>query len=76
MSDLTDIVRRLRNIQGDVGETLDAFGGFLRCEKCGATLDLDSGDAGRYTSKGWPRHCNLTMRWWTQRQIDAGEAIR
>jgi hypothetical protein len=68
-----DIIGRLRNIQEDIGTGLDSFGGFLRCEVCGETRDLNSGDAGRYTSQGWPRHCDLTMRWWTQRQIDAGD---
>jgi len=47
------------------------FGGFLRCETCGTTLDL--GDPGEHVSLGWPSHCGYTMRWWTQSQIDAGE---
>lgn len=32
------------------------------------------GEAGaRVTGGGWPKCCGYTMRWWTQRQIDAGE---
>ncbi len=54
-----------------IGEALSGFGGFLRCETCGITRPL--GDPGSKVANGWPRHCGYTMRWWTQRQIDAGE---
>jgi hypothetical protein len=51
---------------------LNGRGGFLRCETCGASAAL--GDpAARVLGGGWPKHCGYTMRWWTQRQIDAGE---
>jgi hypothetical protein len=53
------------------GGTLQSFGGFLRCEGCGNRKQL--GDVGRKLRDGWPRCCGYTMRWWTQRQIDAGE---
>ena len=45
------------------------FGGFLRCETCGLRGEVEA----RYWRVGWPKHCGYTMRWWTQRQVDAGE---
>lgn len=67
MSDLT-------TLHDDLGSTLKGFGGYLRCETCGhcAPLGSRSAIAGSLRS-GWPHCCNLTMRWWTQSQIDAGE---
>lgn len=47
------------------------FGGYLRCETCQRCQPL--GDASEHYAKGWPRCCGYTMRWWTQRQVDAGE---
>lgn len=55
-----------------ISAALDGFGGFLRCEECGHMAPL--GDPGKRVMRtGWPKHCGCTMRWWTQRQIDAGE---
>jgi hypothetical protein len=51
--------------------SLDGFGGYLRCESCGAAQSL--GDVAGYLRDGWPRHCGYTMRWWTARQVAAGE---
>lgn len=76
MSDAREIVNRVRGMQESIGESLDKFGGFLRCERCGHTRDMDKGDAGDYTAHGWPRCCGYTMRWWTQSQIDGGEIVR
>lgn len=59
-------------LKAKLSDALGGFGGFLRCESCGAERPL--GDPGaRVTGGGWPKHCGYTMRWWTQRQIDAGE---
>lgn len=44
-------------------------GGILRCETCGITGTPKP----RYWRDGWPKCCGYTMRWWTQRQLDAGE---
>lgn len=52
---------------------LEGFGGVLRCETCRRTQPMQPGAASSYTSNGWPTCCGYTMRWWTQRQIDAGE---
>lgn len=49
----------------------EGFGGFLRCESCGYSREL--GDLRSHYATGWPRCCGYTMRWWTQRQVDAGE---
>ena len=54
-----------------VAASLDGFGGILRCEVCGRKRML--GNVGMKLANGWPKHCGYTMRWWTQRQIDAGE---
>lgn len=58
-----------------VAESLHGFGGFLRCEECGYRpfVALTDADTTHYLANGWPRHCGYTMRWWTQRQIDANE---
>lgn len=51
---------------------LDRLGGYLRCETCRHTLPLGV-PSQRVLSTGWPSCCGYTMRWWTQRQVDAGE---
>lgn len=53
-----------------VGQRLDAFGGLLRCDRCGAEKTLEAGMPSRYLAVGWPEHCSRTMRWWTRRQLD------
>jgi len=53
--------------------SLGGFGGFLRCEKCYRQKLMAPGASGGYISRGWPRCCGYTMRWWTQQQIDANE---
>ena len=47
----------------------DQHGGYLRCETCRATGPVRAG----YWRAGWPKCCGYTMRWWPQRQINAGE---
>lgn len=54
-----------------IGNELQGFGGFLRCETCGTKRPL--GNVGAKLANGWPKHCGYTMRWWTRRQVDAGE---
>jgi hypothetical protein len=59
-------------IHETIGEELAGFGGYLRCETCGTTRPL--GDPSDRLRDGWPKCGNHgTMRWWTQRQIVAGE---
>lgn len=58
-------------IHESIGADLRSFGGYLRCEECGARCDL--GDVGERLANGWPKHCGYTMRWWTARQVAAGE---
>jgi hypothetical protein len=55
-----------------LGAELRSLGGFLHCRTCGVTSPL--GAIGSHLEIGWPKHCGYTMQWWTQRQIDAGEA--
>ena len=57
-----------------LGDELIGFGGVLRCETCKRIQAL--GDVGSKLKDGWPKCCGYTMRWWTQRQIDAGEMSR
>lgn len=62
------------NAHDAIAESLKGFGGFLRCEHCGKRSALDDDmDVRNYLRDGWPRHCGYTMRWWTQRQVLAGE---
>lgn len=68
-----DFIARAAQLPTVIGEALGGFGGFLRCESCGASEAMTDERAGRYTAHGWPRCCGSTMRWWTRRQIDAGE---
>ena len=51
--------------------TIQDFGGLLRCTVCGREEPL--GNIAGNLRNGWPRCHDLTMRWWTQRQLDAGE---
>jgi hypothetical protein len=51
----------------------DAHGGFLRCETCRHCQPIKPATGGSYFQQGWPTCCGYTMRWWTQRQVDAGE---
>jgi hypothetical protein len=71
MSDLQVWFDKARYLPGAIANDLQGFGGFLRCETCGDARPL--GDVGAKLTNGWPKHCGYTMRWWTQRQIDAGE---
>lgn len=70
---MSEIVTRVAGLHDAIAASLDPFGGRLRCETCRTGWAMEPGMAGRYTAKGWPRCCGYTMRWWTQRQIDAGE---
>jgi len=54
-----------------MSKALHEFGGYLRCETCGARREL--GDIGAKLAHGWPRCHEQTMRWWTARQVEAGE---
>lgn len=60
-------------IQDKIGRDLGSFGGFLRCESCRRIEHL--GDVGQKLAHGWPKCCGYTMRWWTQRQVDAREHV-
>lgn len=44
-------------------------GGYLRCENCLREEPVEA----RYWFDGWPKCCGYTMRWWTARQVEAGE---
>lgn len=62
---------RLRGLQHSVEGIVPQHGGILRCETCGSTQE----PRGEYMSTGWPQCHGFTMRWWTRRQIDAGEMV-
>ena len=52
----------------------EAHGGYLRCETCRRVESTRPDDGGpSYFTSGWPKCCGYTMRWWTARQIRAGE---
>ena len=64
-------VTRLLAIPEVIGKDLEGFGGYLRCETCFREEAL--GDVGHKIAKGWPKCHDATMRWWTAKQIAAGE---
>lgn len=72
MTEVSDATR-LAALDGPsiCAEATAIFGGFLRCEDCGHRRQL--GNLAANYRDGWPRCCGYTMRWWTQRQVDAGE---
>lgn len=63
------IFERLGVLKQEIEGVVPAHGGTLRCEVCGRVKE----PRGAYMSTGWPKCHGYTMRWWTQRQIDAGE---
>lgn len=65
-------IERIRSMPETIGTDLQSFGGFLQCGTCGHRRPL--GSVGHKLRHGWPQCCGYTMTWWTQRQIDAGEA--
>lgn len=65
---------RLAGVHDRMAEAAAPLGGFLRCEVCHRREEIDKGLIGRYLQHGWPRCCRYTMRWWTARQVKAGEA--
>lgn len=73
MSNPSETLARVAGVHEAIGSSLGSFGGFIRCETCGSQAPMSGDRAGRYTRHGWPKCCGYTMRWWTQRQVDAGE---
>lgn len=64
----------MSNVAKIASEATAGFGGYLRCESCGRrSRSLTKMQQASYYADGWPRCCGYTMRWWTQRQIDAAE---
>lgn len=61
----------MMTIHDQIADEIQPLGGFLRCESCGYSQEL--GSVSHCLATGWPRCCGYTMRWWTQRQINAGE---
>lgn len=70
---MTDAARMAAPMR-DVPRELASLGGFLRCEVCKRREPLSQGLISDYLSVGWPRCHQLTMRWWTARQVANGEA--
>ena len=68
-----ELTKRAQELPEKIGQSLDDYGGLLRCEQCLLVIQMNLGDAGHFIAEGWPTHCKETMRWWTRRQIDAGE---
>lgn len=56
------------------GPRLERFGGHLRCTVCGREQPL--GDTTSHLRNGWPMCCSYTMRWLTQRELDAEAKAR
>lgn len=59
-----------RDLAAAINAECSGIGGLLRCTVCLREEPL--GDVGaRTTGGGWPRCCGYTMRWLTQRELDA-----
>ena len=72
--DLKRMIEAAQNLPNVIGIDLyDEFGGILRCMECGHETELTSKDVSHYLSKGWPKHCEYTMRWITKNERDATE---
>lgn len=69
MTDLPEIVRRATTLNLAIAADLEPFGGILRCTTCGTKRPL--GDVAVKLAHGWPKCCGYTMRWVTQRELDA-----
>jgi hypothetical protein len=69
-----DSIRGLGGLHRKMDSDLQSLGGYLRCGTCQRTVEFVDGDIGLYMQHGWPKCHGYTMTWWTQRQIDAGEA--
>lgn len=63
-----------QRLASTIGDELKGFGGVLQCLTCGKELPLDS--PSDKLLNGWPKCHGYTMRWWTQRQVDAEEPLR
>lgn len=59
------------NIHSKIGSKLASFGGHLECGVCGRIEPL--GNTTNKLANGWPKCCGYTMRWLTQRELDAME---
>lgn len=58
------------SIHGKIAEDLKGFSGHLECTVCHRSQPL--GNVGGKLRAGWPKCCNLTMRWITARQEREG----
>lgn len=64
------MIKSTESVAAGIEET---HGGFLRCETCRRVAPIAPEGGGTYFRMGWPKCCGYTMRWWTARQIAAGE---
>ena len=55
-----------------IGSSLNQMGGYLKCNRCGRQRAV--GDTAVHMANGWPKCCDKTMEWVTQRLIDESEA--
>lgn len=69
MSDVRQLIARANGMPGAIGESLNNFGGILRCTVCGRSEPMNN--AGPYLAHGWPKCHGYTMTWVTQRLLDA-----
>lgn len=65
-------MRTGNEIAASIAESVNGFGGHLRCEVCGTMAPL--GRASGKVLNGWPKCCGYTMRWWTQSELDKAAA--
>lgn len=71
MDIFAEVTKRTQGLHGKIAADLAHLGGVLRCNDCGEEWALTQEDIGRHLAHGWPKHCGRTMRWVTQKELDA-----
>lgn len=67
-------MKKVSTLHEKVGKVIyHDLGGELRCQNCGTSLPLTPELSSRYIAVGWPKHCSLTMTWFTARQLAEGQ---
>ena len=71
-NDLKATIAAAQGLHERMGNDLAKLGGVLRSNKCGHEQTMTADQIAAYLRRGWPEHCGHTMRWVTQRELDAG----
>lgn len=56
------ITTTLKNLHTELAQIVYPDGVILHCRQCQAEQTATPDDCATYLARGWPRHCNYTMR--------------